>query len=80
MVNGLKNTFKLTIPDGAFYVFPNVEEYGNGMEISQKLIENNILCVPGVAFGSGGENYIRFSYATKYKDIEKALELINNIF
>ena len=80
MVSGLKNTFKLTVPDGAFYVFPNVEEYGNGMEISQKLIENNILCVPGVAFGSGGENYIRFSYATKYNDIEKALELINNIF
>lgn len=58
MVSGLKNTFKLTVPDGAFYVFPNVEEYGNGMEISQKLIENNILCVPGVAFGSGGGKYI----------------------
>ncbi|UXM84779.1 pyridoxal phosphate-dependent aminotransferase [Methanococcus aeolicus] len=80
MVNGLKNTFKLTVPDGAFYVFPNVEEYGNGMEISQKLIENNILCVPGIAFGSGGENYVRFSYATKYEDIEKALEIINNLF
>ncbi|ABR56769.1 aminotransferase class I and II [Methanococcus aeolicus Nankai-3] len=80
MVNGLKNTFKLTVPDGAFYVFPNVEEYDNGMEISQKLIENNILCVPGIAFGSGGENYVRFSYATKYEDIEKALEIINNLF
>ncbi len=80
IVNGLKDTFKINKPDGAFYVFPNVEEHGNGLEISKKLIENNILCVPGVAFGDGGKNYIRFSYATKYEDIEKAIEIINELF
>ena len=80
IVKGLKKLFKLTTPDGAFYVFPNVEEYGDGMEVAQKLIENKILCVPGIAFGEGGKNNIRFSYATKYKDIEKALDIMENIF
>jgi aspartate aminotransferase len=80
IVKGLKKLFKLTTPDGAFYVFPNVKEYGNGMEVAQKLIENKILCVPGVAFGDGGKYNIRFSYATKYEDIEKALEIMENIF
>lgn len=80
IVKGLKKLFKLTTPDGAFYVFPNVEEYGTGMEVAQKLIENKILCVPGVAFGDGGKYNIRFSYATKYEDIEKALEIMENIF
>ncbi|AEH06819.1 pyridoxal phosphate-dependent aminotransferase [Methanothermococcus okinawensis] len=80
IVKGMKKLFKLTTPDGAFYVFPNVEEYGNGTEVAQKLIKNNILCVPGVAFGECGENNIRFSYATKYEDIEKALEMMENIF
>jgi aspartate aminotransferase len=80
IVKGLKKLFKLTTPDGAFYVFPNVEEYGDGMEVAQKLIENKILCVPGVAFGDGGKYNIRFSYATKYEDIEKALEIMEDIF
>ncbi|WP_292460798.1 pyridoxal phosphate-dependent aminotransferase [Methanothermococcus sp.] len=80
IVKGLKKLFKLTTPNGAFYVFPNVEEYGDGMEVSQKLIENKILCVPGVAFGDGGKYNIRFSYATKYEDIEKALEIMEDIF
>ncbi len=50
------------------------------MEVAQKLIENKILCVPGIAFGKNGENNVRFSYATKYEDIEKALEIMEKLF
>ncbi|NPA62462.1 MAG: pyridoxal phosphate-dependent aminotransferase [Methanococci archaeon] len=73
---GLKDIFKVNKPEGAFYIFPNVSEFGNGTEIAKKLIENKVLCVPGIAFGENGKNYIRFSYATKYEDIEKALNII----
>ncbi|AAB97984.1 TPA: pyridoxal phosphate-dependent aminotransferase [Methanocaldococcus jannaschii] len=78
--NGLKDIFKVNKPDGAFYIFPDVSEYGDGVEVAKKLIENKVLCVPGVAFGENGANYIRFSYATKYEDIEKALGIIKEIF
>ncbi len=80
IVNGLKNFFDVVVPEGAFYVFPNVGEHGSGMEVAQKLIENKILCVPGVAFGKNGESNVRFSYATKYEDIEKALEIMEKLF
>ncbi|MCS3922818.1 aspartate aminotransferase [Methanococcus voltae PS] len=75
--DGLKDKFKVIKPEGAFYIFPDVSEYGTGMDVAQKLIENGVLCVPGRAFGSNGENNVRFSYATSYEDIEKALEIID---
>ncbi len=78
--NGLKKIFKVNKPDGTFYIFPDVSDYGDGKEISKKIIENGVLCVPGEAFGSNGKKYIRFSYAAKYEDIKKALEIIENIF
>ncbi|ABR54303.1 aminotransferase class I and II [Methanococcus vannielii SB] len=76
---GLKDIFNVQKPEGAFYIFPDVSEYGNGMEVATKLIKNNILCVPGSAFGKQGENRVRFSYATKYEDIEKAIEIMKNV-
>ncbi|EHP84150.1 pyridoxal phosphate-dependent aminotransferase [Methanotorris formicicus] len=80
IVDGLKKLFKVYKPEGAFYVFPDVSEYGDGVEVAKKLIENGILCVPGIAFGENGKNYVRFSYATKYEDIEKAIQIMEEIF
>ena len=73
--NGMKDIFNVQKPEGAFYIFPDVSEYGNGMDVATKLIKNSILCVPGSAFGKQGENSVRFSYATKYEDIERALRI-----
>lgn len=77
--SGMKEIFSVQKPEGAFYIFPDVSEYGNGMDVATKLIQNGILCVPGSAFGKNGENSVRFSYATKYEDIEKALEIMKNV-
>jgi aspartate aminotransferase len=77
--SGMKEIFSVQKPEGAFYIFPDVSEYGNGMDVATKLIQNGILCVPGSAFGENGENSVRFSYATKYEDIEKALEIMKNV-
>lgn len=72
-------------PDGAFYVFPNVELlYGksfNGFTILNDndvcmylLNEAHVALVPGSSFGSPG--YIRFSYATSMENLQKAMERI----
>ncbi len=78
--NGLKDIFRVNKPEGAFYIFPDVSEYGDGVKVAKILIKNKVLCVPGIAFGDNGYNYVRFSYATKYEDIEKAIEIIRKIF
>lgn len=75
------------IPDGAFYVFPNVSKiYGrsfrnkkitNSTELIEYLLdEANVATVPGAAFGS--DDHIRLSYATSLKNIEEGLKRIRN--
>lgn len=62
-------------PRGAFYAFPKIAVTGMDDEtFAQKLLEEErVACVPGSAFGAGGEGFLRCSYATAYEKIEEAL-------
>lgn len=76
IVPGLNQLGLQTIePHGAFYAFPNIMASGmNGETFAQKLLdEERVAVVPGIAFGPGGEDYVRCSYATAYEKIEEAL-------
>ncbi|WP_330443722.1 pyridoxal phosphate-dependent aminotransferase [Flavobacterium sp. C4GT6] len=77
--------FKINVPEGAFYVFPDVSEYFgktiNGVEIknaddfSMYLLEHaNVATVTGDAFGN--PNCIRFSYATSEDQLIEAIRRI----
>lgn len=68
------------MPDGAFYVFPEISSTGlSSKEFALKLLENeNVAVVPGNAFGDAGENHIRCSYATSMENIRRALDGIEN--
>jgi aminotransferase len=70
--------FKCTLPKGAFYVFPNITGFGKSSEkvVEFLLKEAGVITVPGSAFGSRGEGYIRISYAAAYEQLEKALDRI----
>ncbi len=65
-----------TRPDGAFYAFPSIE--ATEMEpddfCRRLLTEEKVAAVPGTAFGPGGENHIRISYATDFKSLRQALD------
>ncbi|MFC2009874.1 aminotransferase class I/II-fold pyridoxal phosphate-dependent enzyme [Chloroflexota bacterium] len=62
-------------PKGAFYAFPSIKSTGLSSEdFSEKLLtEEKVAVVPGSAFGTCGEGYVRCCYATSIKDIEEAL-------
>jgi aspartate aminotransferase len=62
-------------PHGAFYVFPNVKSFGrSSQEIADYLLYNaGVACLAGTGFGSFGEGYLRFSYATSRENIALAL-------
>jgi aspartate aminotransferase len=73
---------KTNVPQGAFYVYPEVSYYfgkkynnyeiHNGTDLSMYLLdEAHLALVPGAAFGE--DNYIRFSYATSEKNLTEAL-------
>jgi aspartate/methionine/tyrosine aminotransferase len=65
-------------PQGAFYVFPNIEGVGMGSrEFAGYLLkEAGVALLPGTAFGDYGEGFIRISYANSLENIRKALDRI----
>ncbi len=62
-------------PEGAFYVFPNIEKYDmDSMEFCEYLLEDSgIAATPGTAFGPAGKGHIRLSYAVSVERLEEAL-------
>jgi aspartate/methionine/tyrosine aminotransferase len=63
-------------PEGAFYVFPSFREFGRPSEVlAMHLLEDGLIAtVPGSAFGSNGEGYIRLAYSNSRENIEEAME------
>lgn len=77
--------FKLNIPEGAFYVFPDISSFfgktlrghiiNNASDFSLYLLkEAMVATVTGEAFGDA--NCIRFSYAASEKDLREAIRRI----
>ena len=67
-------------PQGAFYIFMNIKKLGkSSMEMAEYLLETaKVAMVPGSAFGSEGEGYIRLSYACSYEELVEACERIKD--
>lgn len=65
-------------PKGAFYIFPSIKRFNlNSEELCEKLLnEEKVACVPGRAFGIGGEGYIRISYCYSLDELEEGLNRI----
>ena len=80
IVDGLNRIDGITCqePSGAFYVFPNITGLGrSSQEVSDFLLnEAGVACLAGTAFGTGGEGYLRLSYANSIQAIRDALEAI----
>ena len=78
--------FKLNVPEGAFYVFPDVSHFfgktlrgrtiENASDFAMYLLEEaRVATVTGEAFGS--PNCIRISYAASEKEIREAIRRIS---
>ncbi|MCD7953019.1 MAG: aminotransferase class I/II-fold pyridoxal phosphate-dependent enzyme [Synergistaceae bacterium] len=65
-------------PFGAFYVFPDISEFGmDSEEFCTKLLESeNVAVVPGSAFGACGDKYVRISYAYSIEELKEAMARI----
>lgn len=62
-------------PFGAFYIFPNIQEFGMTSEefAARFLQEEKVAVVPGSAFGACGEGFLRVSYAYSLEDLKEAV-------
>ena len=80
MVDGLNSISGVSciLPEGSFYVFPNIKSFGKDCkDIADYLLNDaGVACLGGTAFGAYSEGYLRFSYANSVANIQKALERI----
>ncbi len=74
-----------TVPQGAFYVYPNVSAFiGKGglksaADVASKLLtEAHVVVVPGEAFGT--TEHVRLSYAVSADVIDKGVERMRDYF
>ncbi len=86
-VNGLRAIpgVKCTMPEGAFYAYPNVSSFfgrkdvNSGADVTRKLLhEAGVVVVPGEAFGT--KEHIRLSYATSPEALQRGLERMKKLF
>jgi aspartate aminotransferase len=74
-----------TVPEGAFYVYPNVSKFiGKGgikstTDLAAKLLSDaHVVVVPGEAFGT--DAHIRLSYAVSGDVIDKGVQRLRDFF
>jgi aminotransferase len=70
--------FDVVKPEGAFYIFPSIRQFGlDSTSFAYRLLdEQRVAVVPGNAFTSYGEGFIRISYASSMDTLQTALDRI----
>ncbi|MFN2406706.1 MAG: pyridoxal phosphate-dependent aminotransferase [Pyrinomonadaceae bacterium] len=61
-------------PDGAFYTMVGVHEFGPSMKVAEALLEAGVVTVPGVAFGSESEGFLRVSFCADHDTLAEGVE------
>lgn len=71
-----KMGLNVSLPEGAFYIFPSIKSTGlTSMKFVERLIdEEKVAVIPGSAFSSDGEGFIRISYAQSMDQLEKGMD------
>ena len=79
-LNRLRQMPGVTVPapDGAFYLFPQVEGLKDSFSFCRRLLEETrVGLAPGVAFGAGGEGSVRICYGAERWILEEAMDRLD---
>jgi aminotransferase len=72
----LIDSLTYTVPNGAFYVFPDfsaIEKSDEALAL-RLLKEAGVVTVPGSGFGASGEGHLRISYSNSYEQIKEGMK------
>lgn len=62
--------------EGAYYIMLDVSRYGPSMNTAMELLDERVITVPGSAFGSEGEGFLRLSFSIDATQIEEGIRRI----
>jgi aspartate aminotransferase/aminotransferase len=77
LVAGLKDLYELTVPGGAFYLFPKAP-WGTGTEFVTEAIKHSLLLIPGGVF-STRDTHVRISYAASDETLQRGIEILRKM-
>jgi aspartate/methionine/tyrosine aminotransferase len=63
-------------PEGAFYTMLDVSEYGRSIDVAEALLNERVITVPGVAFGSESEGFLRVSFCADHETLAEGVRRI----
>jgi len=63
-------------PDGAFYTMIDVSEFGPSMQVAEALLGASVITVPGAAFGSESEGFLRVSFCADHDTLAEGVQRI----
>ncbi len=63
-------------PEGAFYTMLDVREFGPSMKVAEALLEQRVISVPGAAFGSESEGFLRVSFCADHDTLAEGVTRI----
>jgi len=63
-------------PDGAFYTMVDVSKFGPSMQVAEALLEAGVITVPGAAFGSESEGFLRVSFCADHDTLAEGVQRI----
>jgi len=61
-------------PDGAFYTMVDISRFGSSMKVAEALLAEKLITVPGSAFGSESEGYLRVSFCAGLDQLTLGVE------
>jgi aspartate/methionine/tyrosine aminotransferase len=68
-----KLSLRAVTPDGAFYTMVDVSKYGSSMQVAEAFLEELVITVPGSAFGTQGEGFLRVSFCADLDSLSEGV-------
>lgn len=71
---------KCTKPEGAFYTMADFRRFSNDdIELAERFLQNRVITVPGIAFGSESKGFLRISFCNDHEKIREGVRRIKEV-
>jgi len=68
-----------TSPEGAFYTMLDVRHLGDDLELAEKFLNNRVITVPGIAFGTEARGFLRVSFCNSEERMAEGVRRMKEV-
>ncbi|MBA2737699.1 MAG: aminotransferase class I/II-fold pyridoxal phosphate-dependent enzyme [Pyrinomonadaceae bacterium] len=68
-----------TSPEGAFYTMLDVRHLGDDLELAEKFLNNRVITVPGIAFGTEAKGFLRVSFCNSEERMAEGVRRMKEV-